>query len=1790
MADPNALDMGQAHAGQMSPVDPTAASTMPVDTTMSPIDFGQTDGESTPLSAETASNRAWKARKGMPGYSKDFATIQSEMANGFEQEQRNLMASEFNMKKQMAGLELIRNLSKELGRPLTPEESRKAMYRIEQMSRPEDPRTIVETMYTQEMLDSLDRAIDGKPESPAAELKRDDPEAYSLIKTKGTEFKAWQEIVHTFEENNREVLKNQSYIGFGLDLAKNISQVYQEVKLRGQTGTYGGLTLAENLRRQADDLMNITDLSKRTALLKSIMDGLNRDNPQLGQKFLEYVKGQSYSESTWDMIGTPLVFTGASTAIAGRGAFKGAKALYNFKETSRMVKDTLRGVPSDINEHKFEEALGKLSDAAVRELEARIITKMAGASKEEVEAVQNLFRLQDLNRAATRGETVEGVPGKQLKHEFTTAKGSHYTVMEDGTTVRNKAARPEHTNADGSLDQGLKPRSEKTIYVSGTDANNMARRIGGGKWDIIDNGDGTITMKVLDRGQWGTPAELKNIKTYEQPVVGLSPVEFWNNGSRVHVGNRIRNVEKEAVEIRPAAPVKPDDLRRGLANALDELSMSTQVNIWTALSNQLKVNRLPSLSENMTEVLKGLLDYHNTLYPHLVDRLLNISEPVRNARFINLYDYHYYYGAKGKEVYPNAEKAQVAANMSSLPDNVYEIVPHGTGYAIKIKKTLKEDEPFLRNTLIKTKESKSPETFMNTFLGWANAKTPEETLSFDHRLQRKTATYAPSNYLAVVKEMAAPIQELASFKNRKAFKDWESIVKLSRTEPDPKTNLQGYFFATPNELTQKYLQLIHRAPSELEIKAYYAYRDVMDFDYVLRNFNLYEGKARLGVEQHQITLFAKDTLEKKTSGWFEGVRSAALPRTEDHIIVMGKHPGEEKLIRGGGAHMDEKTRTYYDERIKKGELHVIKIDPHQDPLKDFIPGLGSDKPVYIITHTSETKALTLNQIPRRGGGHWEYDYDYYIKQAKVRPETLTNKIFRHIYEGDTTIMPIMLRSMGVKVAKDLDEFRLALKASNDALALTISNRLDIDFKELRSWFINDKNPKAATRLNLDEPIQVVDKDKFIIDHDRKGLESRYVSLKDESKAANFGVQTEFTGKRDAYEIFTLRDIGTRHQPLWAHEPAQFIDPLPSINRAMSRIIKSSFLDDYKTYAIEHWLQEAKGALRNSASEIAYAPLHVYHNPDYANVDADVLARIKTRKHQIDQFLGAKNEVDSLLSRGIEKLQESVYERFGPGAMKYVPDEFLHKMTDGSAFLRSITFHAKLGLFNIPQILIQAQGFANILAVAGMKHATGGAYSMLLTQWARANSNPNVIAKLDEMMTKMRMPGSSWWKTGEFKESLEGLKASGFMNVGGEYALRDTALSPNLFRSKAGAVLDAGTWFFTEGERSVRIGAWHTAYREFRDANPAMKLGQNEWQKIQERADILSNNMSRASQSGLHTGWMQFPAQFLAYQIRMAELFWGKRLGETLTERNLARARMVFWYGMLYGAPVGAAVGGLPLVESIRQAALERGYIVGEKWYQDLAMNGLPSYLIQLATGKSYSLQSAYGPQGITPLKDLFTGDKPAWELMGGASASLLKDTWEGLSGFHAAMMSGIRDDGHYYPIKVDDYLSVARGIATVEKVNRWYLAHNYGKWITKKGIELDNVKPMEAFLMSISGTQHTEAVDAHLLAESLKDKKKNDKKAEDLFGVEFRKGLRAARDNNPDQADAYFKRAFTILHVMDYPDWNFKEAVHKATTGEETLINRIDWEFYAKRAPKYKGKEYIERYQTKQNIMEERNK
>lgn len=165
--------------------------------------------------------------------------------------------------------------------------------------------------------------------------------------------------------------------------------------------------------------------------------------------------------------------------------------------------------------------------------------------------------------------------------EFTTEKGSTYKLDKEGRTTRNKAFRPEH----GEAEQGPQPKSEKTYFVSKEDADKLSLvQTQGGPKKIYEFPDGKIGVMYL-RGRHKGNIEAGTLITPKtNPEVGLTPLETWDNGNKVHFGNRIIETVSKAPKvvkpkIKPVETPKPAESKLEIKPAKMESKLAEEAKV-----------------------------------------------------------------------------------------------------------------------------------------------------------------------------------------------------------------------------------------------------------------------------------------------------------------------------------------------------------------------------------------------------------------------------------------------------------------------------------------------------------------------------------------------------------------------------------------------------------------------------------------------------------------------------------------------------------------------------------------------------------------------------------------------------------------------------------------------------------------------------------------------------------------------------------------------------------------------------------------------------------------------------------------------------------------------------------------------------------------------------------------------------------------------------------------------------------------------------------------------------------
>jgi len=1680
--------------------------------------------------AESRANKAYTGLMDVIGQS--YQEIQQQFATGQENSFRKGASLAVDAQETQKRLDALQKAMAK-GVTLTPDQVKAVM----DGGVFSDPDTVVEKAYGEKYASTINQSADRIQDTILDQAAVDDPEQLKKYFSQSSDLIAKREWwLRKAEDIEETQVKSQSRIGYWLDQGKQLIPGYNEWKNRGNAPGVGmttGILLGENEEAQGMAYLRMP-LADMTKAATATLDKLTKDNPSLAASFARSMAGMSTTDKVMNDLMTPL------EVVGGVDTFKLAKGVgLRAEGVRRAYKDIVKStnVP-EVTKATIAEGAGDLKEAAVQQ-----------SVSDDVKAVKTPASIGDIQTQANIETLTSNI--KAQTDKWTT----------DLTISREQYTRLK-SQQDGFLGRlvDLVTNVAKVERVPWITATEDGRRILMEKVKEYYKGWGNSILDIDVRQDELSGAWVHDIKVgaydgglHATPEAAMAHADMNGAAKPVIAGKSVDKVYFSADELKDFREI--------------QIGSDKLPNVITDTGSTLRYTTKPA---------EGLVPFNRT-----------------TGQF---------------------EKA--------LTSDQVKLEQQGLGYYYVISKPLNETETFIRDGLIYGKEAKSTSSDTgwraqaNSLLGWVRGAS--DTLSIKETEQRVKTAYVQSKFLQLAKEEMKFVEDVVRGRiktdpitgepmtrlngkirqytgkitggNKEVFEQFNRALDYARKAEDPVTKLPGYFFQTPSELHNFYTQAFSRAPSFEETQAYFAFTRAYEYDLALRNIRSYTNKMRLGAERWSLQTMKAET-GPESSAWFDAVQRKSVPRTED-TMLFHKGNGDHRILNSSS--IPKAVRDDIEDGVKTGRYKIVEIyDPEARVLNYQEKGGINARIRYVVSDNLSSKPLEMDQVGRRGGGHFEYDYDHYIKQPKVRPEWSGGKLY-HWYEGDQTLMPIDNTAKGRDVAAKFNQVRKLIKdgKSTEAKAFVQAN-LDVPWKDIQSWFRPTKDQVTGkmnpARFNLDHDFEVVSKgasineksaelrDKFW--NKNRSHNSFVDGTRHGSLARNF--QVAYTGERDAYDLFSLKNEGNRYNPVYKYEPAKMLDPIPTLTRALDRITNSMYMDDYKIYAAEHWLQENYNLLKEDQEVMRSAPFHYFNNINNASFRRDapkeMVGNALSNWYKAKQLIGTPDTFMTGVHQIKTFLHDSAYEKYGPRGDSLVPDWMLDRVRSPVDFARSMAFHTKLGLFNPAQILTQSMTYLNIFALAP-KSAVQGSLGALFHQWSRINRNPEIVAGLGKYAEKFG------WKAGHFEEAMRTLDRTGFANVGGEFSL-DNAMRHYYIRNGVRQFLDAGQIFFKEAERNFRYGAWYTAFHEYRLANPVSKIGDKELGQILRRADDLTTNMSRASNSILSKGILSVPTQFLTYQIRLAEQFWSKRIGETLAERTKRRALLFGIYSTMFGVPGAMGLSGLPIGDYWRKAALENGYVVGEDGAYSLMYEGLPSLIGALITGDGdfktgnwYNWNDKLGANGFSPFKDILRSDATWYKILGGASGSVIGNTLADMDGlWHAvkSMVSGQPED-EAFPMKLDDWMRILNEASSFSQARRLIYALEFGKWQSKNEAFITDTSKANAVFMALTGLQPQQLDDAYTKLWTKREEKEAYKEAVNRFTREFHRAYDS--DNDPEQFRDYMRRAFSELSAVGYPKEKWVEVIQSASRGYESLINGIDYNYYFKDVPDNRRDKALDAY------------
>lgn len=1717
-----------------------------------------------PLADPAITSRAAKAAYAT---GKPADLLANSIADGTEHKTREQTSAEIDYKRQAEAHKAISEVAQRAGGPLTSQEIQTIYATLDRNKQFSNPKSVFEEEFSKKYLNILYGNSPAKQGTWFDDALREVPEYVKDAVDLGTGYLAKDEYLRTKYQDVEAEANAQTWGGYFTDKAKEFGSfgLYSENKLRllgrslGVPELKGGLGTNQEAIRIA---LYRLPLPEFTDKVDTLLEDLKKDNPSLAVEFVSNLLGKSNREISGANLGTALTVG----LLPGTGTLVNATRRALMGKTNRAVEDMVRSAmdAGPTQDKILSEAwiksvgykgAGNVEEAGIQTATHNLVNDLSGKTSPVQQAVETLprfLKIQEENLRAYPGADGQEVANR-LAEQSVTSKNNILSVISNILRV-NRIPAPL------AGEQGLRLFWDniKDKYPG------LAGRVMGFGDPIRHPFSNSlhIEMQVGDEGavlfsRSETAAEfartqgiiLKGADKMERQLELQKQIAI-TEGTLGY----FRQVEKAMADpmastmslglLKRASPERQIYLQKAIRQTEEEIAYAKKLMV--------------APDEQKAKLgISGTDKEFNRNYAGLQIKLENykkeLAQPGKDVNFEkNIKDLENKYASYTKEL----------ADIRSEPGA--DIVPQGTGFYISKWEPINEKSKATRDLLVTTNASKTPEFgLIKSYLGWL--RTPADTASKDSNINALIGAYGNSTLLELAQAETKEISKLGRWTipgtdRRQRWLDFKRTLEANQKMMHPTTGERGYLFQNIPELEHFYLTTFDRLPNEMEKSAYFAYQRYVEMDAMHRELTIYKNKSIIGTESHRFSFRDKNG-NRILSDYVDGIVQQEFPGGDSSILITGAGVrGLAKVMTK--AQMSSKLQETLKEEVATGQAKIIRIyDPEARPLaKDptFKKIVGDSRVRYIISREVDTKPLSFKQLTNRSAGHLENDHAYTIQQANVKLDQISGFNW---YEGGKTVLGTPIRTMANDVLQKMERVRVLLYAGKEAEAELVAKKLPFNWETHSGWYKETRSPGGdiiPPVLRLDLPLHVVPKGKTIIQMD-KTLENRFINARGEntfrdgtklsSDARQYQVQSP--GTSDSHEILTVTDKGSRGNPLYSYENAPFIDPITSMNRATKRLSHSTFMDDYKTYAVEHWLQEAKEWLKGTEEEIYHAPLHYFHNGSFIEgIPLEIRNRLEASRFKSQQIMGTPSTIDAFLHSMSQKLADSIYSKVGPTQLD--PSWMIPKLTDANRFIRAVTYNMVIGMLSPVQIATQSITYLTIAGIEGARLASIGAAGGFLHQLSRINSTPEILKGLDKIASSMG------YKPGEWLEARSNLMKTGFRHVGAEHAFLDNPLSGKVISNAGSDLLNIGQIFFREPEKNIRFASWYTAHKKLRESAPTGALSQDNIGYVLDRADLLAGNMSSAHKSLIQRGPLAFTTQFLSYNLRLAELMIGKRL------TPIEKIRLFSTYGAVFGVSA-FGLAGFPAGDIMRKEAIKNGYTGELDHLSTWMMEGIPSAMLQMATGKSYNIGQKFGNVGIEQLREALSSDKPMLDILGGASYSNFKGMFELSDGFRSHMGSLLRNSDEYFPLTQENLTDPLKRISTVNITSRLTSALSTGNWMSQKGQLLDkDVSPMAAILMSATGVQPQRVGDIRNLSIIAQEKKDKEQKVEEEFIKIFGKYSRAVAAREPGQVTDYGKQMRAVLVTGGYPYEKYGALIARAAKGNESLVNNMERSLYTR--------------------------
>lgn len=1741
-----------------------------------------------------------RARKISYSYNKNYdATLTALSAGGGEESMRQQTAASTDIEWQQHKNMIIRNIVEKSGNKISPEQ-----YDVLRSMSKEDYRTDPDTVFEKKYAEKYikDTVVDNATSSPEglwSKAFRENPEATTQNMKIAADRFATAQYANKKVEDLHEEAKQNGVLSTIWNFVKSVTpgvSWYNQTRILGEAPwTYLALP-GKTKREQIQYILSLPLPEAKRAIDTSIatLKGINfNDAKTFAENLKEYTSAEQLMDSSTGVLDIASMPYKTAIKIAG---FAGRKVGSVFGGTSRAAELASADATKIPPIKEIQQEVFRGPPKTPEQLKEEALTHPPAVNyNTQLDLFRGDPRQGDLFPSSRAGEAatppaLTGLPPGKLR-------STYKPIAQQEADANTRSMLPGRSLGTGRFEAGQGAYNQLPLDLRGGAGQ---RRF---DFDVPPprtppSGGGTPAVVSATRATQAADQQIA-LNAITKAADEISPASATTvvpstnfvSGAIYGAMERLQKAREGTIRLADGLPSYMDPgnyfgngraLSNAFINAAIQRAEGRRNTFEKVLDNSQRITRIPAEVEKRAfdEASSKLLDRFTHRFNDAVLDVVHLPAQMFKS---NVGQAVLRLGKTDKTLFTSRESAELyARDVYKLADDEYKIyLDNGSNYYVGIPTSIAENSDGTLNIFKQLKNV--VETNMFTLL--SKFRVADDYLTAAHSAQRKVAAHGQQN----IRELVRTTAETFTALGRKASKEVETVINDFGN--------QRKWYDTSAEFENAFLKRHQKIATNEQIEAAFVYKQLQDYDFMIRNLGVYRDMARQGAEQFTIRT-SRGVVEA-----FDGIQHAKLPwgRSEDFTIALVK-PNEEPRI--GWGHQADRAegkllKSELEDLMKEGYVVIQTFKPSEKPLSKLFPEVST--PInYIVTKTHEAKPLKWEQLKYEPGPHSIYPYEFYIKQ----PVMQVGHLGKTYYYGDNTLWNFSTEAEAKMWLGRLNEGRVLFNNKDPNFDAWLSKNLPMtktEFQSLKNQFDFDV-PFSYTRAG------------------RSVFETQTDLAAQFPDAINFHKSSHnpqnFMDRSFIQERNDLLKNPNQVQGVMKMEEAKQLDAYHALQRGINQSIRGMWLNDYKVGSTLQWIENYADLMDVDLKNLRATPLFYLYNPKWKHVantgdSYTKLVAAEAERQAIVNFIGQGSDFGNAVTTVQNKIMNTVYDRLGSNSANYFADFHLGFIKDPVPFFRGLAAHTKIGLFNPIAGFQQAMVMANVAAISGPAHAVPATAAAFLMNGLTHTASEAIINSAAKKLTRFG------WTEADAKEMIQAYRSTGLNTVGAEAALKADNFDSKLFKGTIGTWMDKGFLFFNMGERLGRKGSFAAAYREWKIANPTSQLTEEALAGIGNRADTMTGNMTSASLANIQQGVASIPLQFTTYFKHMAELMLGGRI--TTAEK----ARLFAMNSMLFGIPVAAGVGGIPgaiagaasglyndppksikdipgtvlsgagrslatavgmwpFYDDIKEELRRKGWdtTVNSNMFLKGLAEGIPSMMIKLILDKDVEVGKTYGAGGSSIIRDVVRQDKGFMETLAGASGSVVKDIFDSVDPFLGKLLDTFGMQDKTSGVQTSDLMKALRNIGAVDIATRTYAAFVYGKNITKQGVEIGGLDTMDAALLALR-LNPKKVQDVMYDRNILKDQKAAQEKFENLAIESLRRANQNANQGDWKKYDEYLKDAKAYMTLGEFSPSEhvriFRRAVDESRGIEENTarqklrrdpghlqINQLNNQFFTK--------------------------